>query len=509
MNQYKAIYQIREMLQNLITEYADSDSQLTQKLKTIDQELNYFLNRGIDFKQIVDELDDSIFITDKEGNVLYVNPAYTRNTGITPDRVLNHNVHDLIEKDKLYSGGAIPDVLRTKKSAFRLSTTYGTGAPLLGYASGTPVFDSDGNLHQVIASSRPIVTLQALKEDFNIFVRQVQEMNPQNTNTESEKHLSTEMIGKDGTLANIWTLISHVAPSDATVLITGESGAGKEVIADEIYRNSKRNDKPFVKINCAAIPAHLLESELFGYEKGAFSGANAKGKPGLFEMANHGTLMLDEIGDMPMDLQVKLLRAIQQQEITRIGGSKPIHLDIRFLALTNSNLKEKIANGTFRQDLYYRLNVIPIYVPPLRERIADIEPLCNRFIEIFSEKYNRPFSLTEQQLYYLKQYSWPGNIRELENIIEYLVLCSSGIGQVDDSIIAGLLNISLEQEPLHSDNIDFSTAVAQFEKNLLENTLKTCGNLREAGQKLNINASTISRKIKQYNINYSNKKDTL
>ena len=151
-------------------------------------------------------------------------------TPASPDRVLNHNVHDLIEKDKLYSGGAIPDVLRTKKSAFRLSTTYGTGAPLLGYASGTPVFDSDGNLHQVIASSRPIVTLQALKEDFNTFVRQVQEMNPQNTNTESEKHLSTEMIGKDGTLANIWTLISHVAPSDATVLITGESARVKKLL---------------------------------------------------------------------------------------------------------------------------------------------------------------------------------------------------------------------------------------------------------------------------------------
>ena len=314
------------------------------------------------------------------------------------------------------------------------------------------------------------------------------------------------MIGKDGTLANIWTLISHVAPSDATVLITGESGAGKEVIADEIYRNSNRNDKPFVKINCAAIPAHLLESELFGYEKGAFSGANAKGKQGLFELANHGTLMLDEIGDMPMDLQVKLLRAIQQQEITRIGGSRPIKLDIRFLALTNSNLKEKIANGTFRQDLYYRLNVIPIYVPPLRERVADIEALCNRFIEVFSAKYNRPFSLTEQQLTYLKQYSWPGNIRELENIIEYLVLCSSGIGQVDDSIIAGLLNISQEQEPTITADMDFSSAVAQFEKNLLETTLKTSGNLREAGKKLNINASTISRKIKQYNIDYPNKK---
>ena len=157
------------------------------------------------------------------------------------------------------------------------------------------------------------------------------------------------MIGKDGTLANIWTLISHVAPSDATVLITGESGAGKEVIADEIYRNSNRNDKPFVKINCAAIPAHLLESELFGYEKGAFSGANAKGKQGLFELANHGTLMLDEIGDMPMDLQVKLLRAIQQQEITRIGGYPSHQTGYPFPCTDQLQLKEKIANGTFRQ----------------------------------------------------------------------------------------------------------------------------------------------------------------
>lgn len=504
MNQYLAICQIRDMLRELISESSDSD--LTEKLQAIDQELNYFLDRGIDFKQVVDGLDDSIFITDNEGNVLYINPAYTKNTGISPDRVVGHNIYDLINKDKLYTGGAIPDVLQTKKTAFRLSTTYGTGKPLIGFASGTPIFNEKGELHQVIACSRPIVTLGALKEDFTTFVREVQEMNPKKSCAESEKNLSEDMIGKETTLANIWTLISHVAPSDATVLITGESGAGKEVIADEIFKNSNRNKNPFVKINCAAIPAHLLESELFGYEKGAFSGANAKGKPGLFELANHGTLMLDEIGDMPMDLQVKLLRAIQQQEITRIGGSKPIKLDIRFLALTNSNLKEKIENGTFRQDLYYRLNVIPIYVPPLRERIADIEALSNRFIEIFSEKYNRPFALTEQQMNYFRQYNWPGNIRELENIIEYLVLCSSSIGQVDNSVITSLLNISKEQEPITTD-MDFNSAVAQFEKNLLESTLKTSANLREAGKKLNINASTISRKIKQYNIDYPNRKE--
>ena len=502
MNQYKAIYQIREMLQNLITEYADSDSQLTQKLKTIDQELNYFLNRGIDFKQIVDELDDSIFITDKEGNVLYVNPAYTRNTGITPDRVLNHNVHDLIEKDKLYSGGAIPDVLRTKKSAFRLSTTYGTGAPLLGYASGTPVFDSDGNLHQVIASSRPIVTLQALKEDFNTFVRQVQEMNPQNTNTESEKHLSTEMIGKDGTLANIWTLISHVAPSDATVLITGESGAGKEVIADEIYRNSKRNDKPFVKINCAAIPAHLLESELFGYEKGAFTGADKNGKMGLFELANTGTIFLDEVGELPLDMQVKLLRVLQEQEFERIGGRKPVKVDVRVLAATNRDLEEMVKQKTFRQDLYYRLMIFPVHIPPLRERPDDILPLAQLFLQTLNRKYDFKKYLSPLSAKMMQDYSWPGNIRELRNIIERAVIISN-----EDEIGPDALHLfTVEDRPETKSRVldpvkDLKTAMEELELEYINHAYEKYGNVREAAESLGMTPSTFVRKRQKYTKN--------
>ena len=172
----------------------------------------------------------------------------------------------------------------------------------------------------------------------------------------------------------------------------------------------EKNER-FVKLNCASIPAQLFESELFGYEKGAFSGANAKGKPGLFELANHGTLLLDEIGDMPLDLQVKLLRAIQTKEITRIGGIKPIHLDVRIIAATNCNLKAKVADGTFRQDLFYRLNVVPIKIPPLRERKDDIEALCDFFIRKFSEKYHSSFSLRELQLDYLRSYNWPANIR--------------------------------------------------------------------------------------------------
>lgn len=506
MNQKKSIYRIRKQLDSLIQSVEDSE--IKQKLLEIDREMDHFHSLKIDFKEIIDGLDDSIFIVDKDGIVLYTNPAYTQNTGIEMERVLNRSITDLIQKDHIFSGGALLDVLKTKKTAFRLSTTYAQGKPLIGYAVGTPIFDEHGELLQAVACSRPIVSLRALKNDYDTFIKELQEVNPKKITKTAEQTLSEDMIGRQTSLANIWTLISHVAASDATVLITGESGVGKEVIADEIYKISNRNNKPFIKINCAAIPAHLLESELFGYEKGSFSGASSKGKAGLFEHANHGTLMLDEIGDMPVDLQVKLLRAIQSQEITRIGGSKPIKLDIRFLALTNSNLLEKIANGTFRQDLYYRLNVIPIHVPPLRERLDDLEDLCDHFIRKFCAKYHRPFELSQAQYEILRQYQWPGNIRELENIMEYLVLCSSGIGNISDNILYPLLNISETQISTVIPDTDFNSAVAQFEKQLLERTLQNCSNLREAGEKLNLNASTISRKIKQYNIDYAKKNQT-
>ena len=523
MNQYSAIREVRRLLRAVMEQ--SQRPELIEQLEEIDVRLKAFHDRGIDFKEVVDGLDDSIMITDAEGTVLYINPAYTRNTEITEEDVLNRDVRSLIGKDKLFTGGAVTSVLESGKSAFRLSTTYKTGEPLVGYVVGTPIFKEDGSLRQVVACSRPIVTLSSLQEDFEAFVKEINAIHPKTITTDSDKHLSEGMIGKYGSLKQIDTLLDRVAPTDASVLITGESGVGKEVVADEIYRRSLRKNKPYVKINCASIPGHLLESELFGYEKGAFTGANTKGKVGLFEYANHGTLMLDEIGDMPMDLQVKLLRAIQSQEITSIGGTRPIKLDIRFLALTNADLKKKVAEGSFRQDLYYRLNVIPIAVPALRQRTEDFEELCRHFIHRFTKKYDRTFCLTEWQIDYMKRYQWPGNIRELENVMEYLILCSSGIGRIEDDVLRGLLNVpeenlgpqpaapaivecAQEEEPeeLPPEDLDFNTAVAGFEKKLLEQVLKESSNLREASRKLNINASTICRKIKQYGIDYENRR---
>lgn len=483
MDQYLAIRAVRAMLRRAI-ETAGSPS-TAEQLRAIDEKLAVFHDAGIDFKEVVDSLDNSILITDGRGIVLYINPAYTRNTGITEQDVLGKAIQSLIGPDKLFTGGAVCSVIQSKKSAFRLSTTYKTGTPLVGYVFGTPIFGEDGALSQVVACSLPIVSLSSLRP--------------------------------------IRTIIQRVAATDATILITGESGVGKEVVADEICRLSARRDKPYVKLNCASIPGHLLESELFGYERGSFTGASTKGKIGLFEYANGGTLMLDEIGDMPMDLQVKLLRAIQSQEITRIGGTRPIKLDIRFLALTNADLKKKVAEGKFRQDLYFRLNVIPLNVPPLRQRLEDLGKLCDWFIARFTEKYHFPFRLTPEQLGYMKLYGWPGNIRELENMMEYMVLVSSGIGRIEDDVLKDLLNIT---EEVHAaalpapppqreeaappsppalnveQGIDFAQAVADYEKLLLEQAIRSSANLREAGRKLNLNASTVSRKIKQYGIDY-------
>ena len=312
----------------------------------------------------------------------------------------------------------------------------------------------------------------------------------------------SRLIGKSDVLQAIWRTLEKVAPSNGTVLITGESGVGKEIVADEIYRMSSRSQKPFIKVNCASIPLTLLESELFGYERGAFSGASANGKRGLFELANGGTLLLDEIGDMPMDLQAKLLRAIQNKEITRVGGTKKIDLDIRFIAATNSDLKEKIREGLFRQDLFYRLNVIPISIPPLRERKEDIQPLCKHFIEYYGKERGHQLMLTPSNYKILESYDWPGNVRELENVIEYLTICSSPSGFIDDSLILGIIDIKPEDVRALGNSRTLEEAVAEYERQLIESVLQSSRSLREAGAKLGINASTVSRKIRQYGIDY-------
>lgn len=466
------------------------------------------VRNDIDFKAVVDALDDSILITDSESRVIYVNPSYSTNTGIQPRQILGRKVSDVVKEGKLFTGGAVLDVLKSGKKTFRLSTVNIKTPPETGYVIGVPLLGEDGKVQHVVASSRPIFTLQSLQEDFEEFLKEATALRNKKDNTQILSDADSafmnpgRFIGNSTALKAISETIRKVAPSNATVLITGESGTGKEVVADEIYRLSLRSQKPFIKVNCASIPLTLLESELFGYEKGAFSGANSSGKRGLFELANGGTLLLDEIGDMPIDLQAKLLRAIQNKEITRVGGTKKINLDIRFIAATNSNLKDKIREGKFRQDLFYRLNVIPISIPPLRERRDDIEVLCQHFIEHYGKEHGHELKLSPSNYKILKSYDWPGNVRELENVMEYLTICSSASGLIDNSVIYGILDIKQDDVRALNYNMTLEDALRDYERKLIETALQNSRSLRDAGAKLGVNASTVSRKIKQYHIDY-------
>ncbi|WP_457644696.1 sigma-54-dependent transcriptional regulator [Persephonella sp.] len=313
--------------------------------------------------------------------------------------------------------------------------------------------------------------------------------------SELKSLLSTDIIAESPQMRQVLETAKKIAPFDTTVLITGESGTGKEMIANFIHKNSLRKDKPFIAINCGAIPSELLESELFGYKKGAFTGANTD-KKGLIEEAEGGTLFLDEIGELPLDLQVKLLRVLQENEIKPIGSNRPKRINVRFITATNRDLKQMIEEGKFREDLYYRINVIPIHIPPLRDRKEDIIPLAHFFINKFCSKYGIPKKrLSEHARKKLLSYEYKGNVRELENIIERAVLTTEG-EEIDD------IPVSVSKRYNNfSDIRSFKEAKEIFEKNYLIELLKrTDFNISKASKIAGITRAQIYRMMKRYGI---------
>lgn len=296
-----------------------------------------------------------------------------------------------------------------------------------------------------------------------------------------------------------------MARVDSTVLITGETGAGKEVVAMHIHRHSPRRNGPLIQINCGAIPEPLQEAELFGYERGAFTGADRAGRIGLFEVASGGTLMLDEVGEMGPGLQVKLLRALQEGVVHRIGGRVPIRVDVRVIAMTNRDLKQMVREKTFREDLYYRLNVVPLAVPPLRERPEDIVPLAERFLAQFARRLGRRFALTDEQRALLVAYPWPGNVRELANMMERLVALSGlagSTGSVWQCLVAAthpsLPDGSQVNHPLPGEGL--REAVGRFERDCIAAALASADSLRGAAKRLGIPHTTLLRKIRGYGL---------
>ena len=372
----------------------------------------------IELDAIIESSFDGIYVTDGKANTLKINKSYEKITGLRRKDMINRNMYDL-QKEGYISKSATLMVLKTKKSS-TIEQEFSTGKKVL--VSSNPIFDDKGNISMVVTNVRDITKLYELQDDLlknmkltEKYYSEIEAMRIQYLNL-------TDIIAKDITMINLLEIAKRVANVDTTVLILGETGVGKEEIAKFIYKNSKRKDKNFIKINCGAIPENLIESELFGYVKGAFTGANKEGKMGLFEVADGGTVFLDEIGELPLDLQVKLLNVLQEGEVERIGAVKAIKIDVRVLAATNRNLEEMTKDKSFRSDLYYRLNVVPLTVPSLRERRGDIIPLVQYFLAQLNKKYKFDKTFTIEALDTLYNYNWPGNVRELKNIVERVMV---------------------------------------------------------------------------------------
>jgi Nif-specific regulatory protein len=376
------------------------------------------------------------------------------------------------------------------------------GKKVIGAVSIDREYDDANNLEDdmrlLTIISSLIAQKAALLEKINRETDKLREENLRLRRELNEKYKFSNIIGNSRKMQEVFHLISQVAKSNANVLLLGESGTGKELVANAIHYNSLRASQPFIKVNCAALPANLVEGELFGHEKGAFTGADRQ-KPGKFELANGGTIFLDEIGSLPLESQGKLLRVLQERELERLGGTKTINVNIRLIAATNQDLSNKVETGEFREDLYYRLNVYPIYLPALREREADILLLAEYFLDKYSRAYKKDIKrISTPTIEALTQYHWPGNVRELENCMERAVLLC------DDHVIHSYHlppTLQTARDTGTQQSQSFSEAVEQFERELLIDALKSSrGNMRSAAEALKATERVFGYKVKKYNI---------
>lgn len=456
-----------------------------------------------ELEDILESSHDGLFITDGKGNILMVNSAWERICGIHREFVLGKNAQDLVNSKYYTQSSVMAAIEARKKTSIMLEMTKGEKIGQKILATAIPIWDENGNIKRVVANIRDITEILYLKELLEktqqlnqIYAAELEQMRFQQLSK------NYDIIARSPDTKRVLEMAAQVAKVDSTVLITGESGAGKEVVANAIHRISHRCDGPLIKINCGAIPEALLESELFGYEAGAFTGARKQGKPGMFEMAKKGTLFLDEIGDISFNLQAKLLRALQDHEIVRIGGLKPISVDARIVAATNKHLKEMVKSGTFREDLYYRLNVVSIEIPPLRERKEDIPLLVLHFVEKINNKYRFTKKVSSEVIDNFTLYPWPGNIRELENVIERMLVMTEE-EQIGSTHLPAYIRNQAYQSPdnvVVFENVPFKRAIERAERQLLEQALKKHGSTRKVAKALKINQSTVVRKIKKYGL---------
>ncbi|MFC1815716.1 sigma 54-interacting transcriptional regulator [Thermodesulfobacteriota bacterium] len=461
------------------------------------------------YKELVKQLDaivetsyDGLYITDRNEKTLRVNPSWSKITGLSAAEVVGKNTSDL-ERDGFISKSVASMILKHGKS-ITTSAHVKTGKEVL--VTGTPVFDENGNVSIVVLNVRDMTDLNRLNRQIKKTKQQTQKYKSKLKNMQQlSLKMDSEIVAVSKPIKDIIDLALRIARVNIPVLIQGETGVGKEAIAKFIHNNSDNSKNgQFMKINCGAIPSTLLESELFGYEKGAFTGASTQGKRGLFEMAKGGTVFLDEIQTLPLNLQAKLLNVLQDFEIMRVGGVKTIKINARIITASNQELFKMVQNNTFREDLFFRLNVVPINIPPIRERKDDILPLVNFFLRKYNAKYKKNKTINRSVLDYLVNYPWRGNIREISNLMERLVVMSHD----DEILIEDLPSYISNQEGfklpyIEGDNGGLKNVVQKYECQLIKEAIKKYGNSRKAAKFLGVDPSTITRKLKKMGVELS------
>lgn len=470
-------------------------------------------------ERILDSFYDGLTYTDENGIIVFNNKAYSHITGISDEDILGKSVYDLDKRGYPISKIAI-EVFQTKQTISK-AIKYRKNSVEEVLVTVGPVFDDNNIFRGIVANVRDLTGLNNLRKELSLisakYNEEVQKQEDINRKLQIEKDKNNrlqaqinelvngfkdlEVAGKSKHIQNLTELAFRISNAKSSVLITGESGVGKDVFSKMVHKFHDQS-KPFIKISCGAIPENLMESELFGYEPGAFTGASKGGKKGIFELAQDGTIFLDEVGELTLPLQVKLLTVLQDRKFFRIGGTKEIKMEARIISATNRNLKEGMKNGIFRTDLYYRLNVIPVYISPLRERKEDIIPIANSILKKLNSNNNRNVKISFDLQKVLESYDWPGNIRELNNIIERMYVFSSDDTMDIDNLPEELRKIVEENQIISQFNNcrSLKDSMDAIEANLILKRLNPNLTLKEISDSLGINISTLERKMNKYNL---------
>ena len=449
-----------------------------------------------DIDQFIESMVSDIFITDGNGVILHVSSTFKDLYGVTNEEVEGKTVFEL-EQKKIFNVSATAIVLKKRKKVTIEQETR-EGQKLV--ITAVPIFNKKNQIQSVVSYSRNIHEYLELRKRYEKLENQVKRYYSEIRELREKEMRFLGIVAKSVQMKNILNLAMKVAAVDTNLVISGESGVGKNLITRLIHQNGARKKGPFVEINCGAIPGNLLESELFGYELGAFTGARKEGKIGMIELAQEGTLFLDEIGELPLALQVKLLKVIQEKKMTKIGGTKLLRVDFRLIAATNRDLEILVKEGQFREDLFYRLNVVPLKIPPLRERPEDILLLITHFLDQANRRYQKQKTLSNQATELLLSYGWPGNVRELENLIERIVITTD-----QENICVNDLPNDIQTLPAINlkEGLSLNKAKEMLEKHMVLKAYERFKSTVGVGRSLSISQASASRKIKKHVAEYS------